>query len=229
MTATFGSDDVHARLAGLLRCGGWAALASVALTVAQLIIFVIWPPVNTVGEVFRLMVEQPLLGLLSVDLLYVVNNVAVWLFYLGLAVCLWEVSRSGTVIAVGLGTLQMAAYFASNPALELFLLGRSHATAGPDARPSLIAAGEGALARWNGTAFVTYYLLGAAVLLIMAGLLRRTPALGRSTWWWALAAGLLMLVPSSFGTLGMVFALASLVPWSVFCIVAGRRLLRLAG
>ena len=85
------------------------------------------------------------------------------------------------------------------------------------------------IAGWKGTAFVTYYLLGAAVLLILAWLLRRTTAFGRSAAWWALASGLLMLVPSPFGTPGMVFAIASLLPWSVFCVLAGRRLLRLGG
>lgn len=213
---------------GLLRWGGFAALASVALIVVQLVVFVIWPPVHTVAEVFRLMSEAPVIGLLSLDALYLVNNVAVWLFYLGLGVALWPVSRSGTAAAVGLGTLQMAAYVASNPALEMLALGQAHATAGQAGRATLVAAGEAVLAGWKGTAFVTYYLLGAVVLLIVAWLLRATTTFSRSTAWWALAAGLLMLVPSPFGTPGMVFALASLLPWSVFCLLAGRRLLRLA-
>ena len=59
--------------------------------------------------------------------------------------------------------------------------------------------------------------------------LRRSAAFSRATAAWALAAGVLMLVPSSFGTVGMVLALASLVPWSVLCVMAGRRLLGLAG
>ena len=228
MESTRDSNPASERFVGLVRCGGWAALISVVLTLVQVVVFVIWPPVHTVGEVFRLMVDSPMLGLLSMDLLYVVNNVAVWLFYLGLAVPLWQVSRSGTVIAMGLGTLQMAAYFASNPAVELLALGRAHVGASPEARQTLLAAGEAALARMNGTAFVTYYLLGAAVLLVLAGMLRQTAAVGRTTWWWALAAGVLMLVPSPFGSVGMGFALASLVPWSVFCVLAGSGLLRLA-
>lgn len=222
-----GSDLASDRFRGLLRCGGWAALASVGITVVQVVVFAIWPPVHTVREVFTLMVESPVAGLLSLDLLYVVNNVAVWLFYLGLAVPLWQVSRSGTVIAVGLGTLQMSAYFASNPALEMLSLARAYATADPGARQVLSAAGEAVLAGWKGTAFVTYYLLGATVLLLISWLLRRTAALGVSVRWWALAAGVLMLVPSTFGTLGLLFSLASLAPWTVLCIVAGRGLLRL--
>ncbi len=218
-----------ARWTGLLRTGGSAALGSVALIVVQLVVFIVWPPVHTVVDVFGLMNENPVLGLLSMDVLLLVNNLLTWLLYLGLGVVLWPVSRSAVTLVVGLGTLQMAAYTASNPALELLTLARLHAAAAADERAALAAAGEAVLARWNGTAFVTYYLLGAVVLLILAWLLRRSAAFSRATAAWALAAGVLMLVPSSFGTVGMVLALASLVPWSVLCVMAGRRLLGLAG
>ena len=46
---------------------------------------------------------------------------------------------------------------------------------------------------------------------------------------WGLAGAVLMVVPSNFGTVGLVFALASLLPWSVFAVLVWRRLLRLAG
>ncbi|QCU78605.1 hypothetical protein E7744_10905 [Citricoccus sp. SGAir0253] len=35
-------------------------------------------------------------------------------------------------------------------------------------------------------------------------------------------------MPSNAGVVGLVFALASLLPWSVFAVLAGRRLLVLA-
>ena len=37
-----------------------------------------------------------------------------------------------------------------------------------------------------------------------------------------------MAVPSNFGTVGLVFALASLIPWAVFAVLVARRLLNLA-
>jgi len=214
---------------GLLRWGGWGAIGSVALVVIQIAVFAIWPPVHTVTEVFALMARNPVLGLLSMDVLYLVNNLLVWLFYLGLGAALVPVSRSAAALAVGLGTLQMAAYLASNPAAEMRTRARAHARAEPSARAAREAAGEAVLTGWKGTAFLTYYFLGAAVLFILFWLLRRSADFPPSTAWWALASGILMLVPSPFGTVGMVFALASLLPWSVLCILAGRRLLQLAG
>lgn len=212
---------------GLLRLGGWAALGSVTLTVVQIAVFAVWPPPDTVPEIFELMVRSPVLGLFSMDLLYLANNLLVLLLYVALAVSLWTVSRSAVVLALTLGFVQMAAYFASNPAVEMLTLARAHALADASERAILEGAAKALLAQWTGTAFLAYYFLGAAVLLVLARLLARSPRFPRSAAWWALAAGVLMLVHSPFGLVGMVFAVGSLLPWTGFCVVVGRALLRL--
>lgn len=167
---TFPADNCPP-LAGVLRVGAWSAFASVALIIVQIVVFAVWPPVHTVAEVFDLMARSPVLGLVSLDLLYVVNNVLVWLMYLGLGAGLWRVSPSGVLLTLGLGTLQMAAYFASNPAVEMLSLGRAHSGAEPASSAALEAAGEALLANWKGTAFLTYYFLGGVVLLILCQVL----------------------------------------------------------
>lgn len=222
-------DQPSAAWSPLMRCAGWAALSSVALTVLQVVLFAVWPPVHTTAEVFDLMVANPVLGIISLDGVYVVNNVLVLLLYLGLGVVLWPPARSAVSIALPLGLLQMAAYMASNPAVEMLTLARAHDSADGLVRGQLLAAGEAVLVTWKGTAFLVYYWLGALVLLILAVALLRSQVLGRAAGWWALAAGLLMLVPSTFGPVGVAFALASLVPWCGLCVVTGRRLLRMAG
>lgn len=227
-TCETGSGAVRAKWRGLLRCAGWAAIASVALTCLQLIVFIVWPPPQTVAEMFDLMMSAPWLGLVSLDLLYLVNNLAVWLFYLGLCIALAEVSPSVTLIAGGVGTLQMSSYLASNPSVEIYLLAHRHADASPQAQVHLAAAGEAVMAGWKGTAFVTYYVLGALVLLLFAWLLHRSTVFGRVSSWWALAAGLLMVIPSTFGTVGLLMSLSSLLPWNVVCILLGVQLLRLS-
>lgn len=213
---------------GVLRCGGWAALGSVALTVVQIGVFTVWPPAETVPETFDLMQRSAVLGLLSMDVLYLLNNLLVLLLYLALAAVLWPVSRSAVALVIVLGIVQMAAYYASNPAVEMLTLARLHDRAGTAERAALESTGEAVLAGWTGTAYLVYYFLGAFVLLILAWLLRRSDAFPGSATWWALAAGILMLVPSSFGLVGMIFAITSLIPWSVLCVIVGLRLLRLA-
>ncbi|MFY1669878.1 hypothetical protein ACN27G_07940 [Plantactinospora sp. WMMB334] len=142
------------RWRGLLLAGGWAALGSVAVTVVQISILAAWPPPETAPEFFELMLRSPLLGLVSMDGLYLINNLMVLLVYLALAVPLWTASRSAVALVLTLGFLQMAAYNASNSAAEMLMLARTHDRTEAPERAAVEAAGEALLARWNGTAFL---------------------------------------------------------------------------
>jgi hypothetical protein len=155
----------------------------------------VWPPPETVPEIFDLMLRSPVLGLLSMDLLLLVNNLLVLLIYLALAVALWTVSRSAVVLT----------------------LARTHARVEAPEQAVLEGAGAALLPGWAGTGYlVYYYFLGAFVPFLLAWLLKRTTAFPPSASWWALPAGVLMLVPAPFGLVGLVFAFGSLIPWSVF-------------
>lgn len=212
---------------GLLRVGAWAAIASVALIVVQIAVFAAWPPPERVPEIFELMQRNPALGILSLDGLYIVNNLLVVLMYLALAATLARPAPSLTAIALTFGLIGIASYMASNPAFELLVLAGRAAQATGDAAASLEAGGEALLASWRGTAFLVYYELGAIVLLIWVAAMVRTGVYGRATMAWLLASGILMLVPSTAGIVGLVFGVASLVPWSVACILLARHWLRL--
>jgi hypothetical protein len=213
---------------GLAVTGGAAALASVALIVVQIGVYVAWPPPDTTVGFFALLVDEPLQGLLALDLLYIVSNLLTSLLYLALAVALWRVSRSGVVLALAFGVLGMAAYMASPRPLEMLALAQAHSQADPIQQVALVAAGDGMLATWTGTAFDVYYVFNFVTLLILAVLVSRSPVFTRATAVWGLTAAVLMAVPSNLGTIGLGFALASLLPWSVFAVLAGTRLLRLA-
>lgn len=220
-------DDVG-RWRGLVLTGAWVALASVALIVVQIVIYVLWPPPETTLGFFELLVDAPALGLLSLDALYILSNVLAYLLYLALAVPLWRVSRSAVVVALAFGTLGMAAYMASPRPVEMLALARAHETAAPAEQVALVAAGDGMLATWMGTAFDVYYFFNLVTLLVLSLLMYRSSVFTRATAVWGLVAAALMAVPSNFGVVGLVFALASLVPWAVFAVLVARRLLRLA-
>lgn len=84
------------------------------------------------------------------------------------------------------------------------------------------------LAVFKGTAFDIYYVLSGITLFLFVGAVFVSDRFGRAAGVWGLIAAGFMMIPSTVGTIGMVFALASLVPWVVFAFLAGRRLLRLA-
>lgn len=212
---------------GLVRVGAWAALASVVLIGVQIAIYLIWPPPDTAEDFFRVLADNPIAGLLMLDLIYPLSNVLTLLLYAALAVALWRVSRSAVAIASALGGIGMAAYMSSLRPVEMLHLARAYTEAGPGDKAALLATGEGMLATWTGTAFDAYYLLNFVTLLIFGVLIYRSTVFSRATAVWGLAAAALMAVPSNVDTVGLVFALASLLPWSVFAVLSARRLLAL--
>ena len=110
-----GSTSVNgevSRWRGAVGVAGWAALASVALTFVQVGIYIQWPPPESVEGLYALLAENPLLGLLSLDLLYIVNNLLVLLVYLGFFLVLGRRYPSTVTIGLLLGSVGMAAYMA---------------------------------------------------------------------------------------------------------------------
>lgn len=174
-----------------------------------------------------MLADNPVVGLLMLDLLYPLSNMLTLLLYAALAVALWRVSRSSVVIALALGGMGMAAYMSSPRPVEMLHLARAWSEADPGEQTALLATGEGMLATWTGTAFDVYYVLNFVALLIFGILIYRSSVFSRGTALWGLAAAVLMAVPSNLGTIGLAFAVASLVPWSVFAVLTGRRLLAL--
>ena len=220
-------DGEMSRWRGALIVAGWAALASVALTFVQVWIYVQWPPPESVEGFYSLFADNPLLGLASLDLLYIVNNLLVLLVYLGLFLVLRRRFSSTVTIGLLLGAVGMAAYMASNTAFEMLSLANAYAAADAAGRVALLGAGEAMLAVFEGTAFGIYYILSGITLFLFAGAVFASERFSRATGVWGLIAAGFMMVPSTAGTIGMVSALGSLVPWVVFAALVGRHLLRL--
>jgi hypothetical protein len=219
------SED-SVRWRGLLLVAGWAALASVALTFVQVWIYLVWPPPDTVVDYYSLFAENPLLGLLSLDLLYIVNNLLVLLFYLGLHVILRGSYPSTVTVGLLLATVGMAAYMASNTGFEMLSLAGAYQAADNTGRIALLGAGEAMLAVFKGTAFDIYYVVNAIVLFLFAGAVYASDRFSRVSGVWGLIAAAFMMIPSTVGGIGRIFALGSLVPWVVFAALVGWRLLR---
>lgn len=213
---------------GLLVTGAWCAFASVVMIVVQIPIYVIWPPPETAAGFYELLLDNPVLGLVSLDVLYVVSNAVMYVVYLALAVVLWRVSRSAVVIAVAFCVVGIAAYMSSSRPVEMLSLAHAYADADAETRTALLATGDGMIATWTGTGYDIYYYFTFVTLAVLAVLMLRSSIFSRATAVWGLASAALMTIPTNFGTVGMVFAIASLVPFSVFAVLVGKRLLKLA-
>ncbi len=224
--ATVRSDARQWR--GLLITGAWCAFASVVMIVVQVPIYVVWPPPESTEGFFELLVDNPVLGLVSLDVLYVVSNALMYLVYLALAVVLWRISRSAVVIALAFCVVGIAAYMSSPRPVEMLSLAQAYADADAETRTALLATGDGMVATWAGTGYDIYYYFTFVTLAVLTILMLRSSIFSRATAVWGLVSAVLMTVPTNFGTVGMVFAIASLVPFSVFAVLVGKRLLELA-
>jgi hypothetical protein len=222
------SSSIDEKWSGLARLGGYACVAMLVIMAAQMIVFIMWPPPDTVLDLFNLFQKNAFLGLLSMDLLYVVNNSVLILIYLALYTALKPVDESAALVALVSGLVGIAAYYPSNTAFEMLALSRQYAAALNDAQRLIYqSAGQAMLETYGGTAFDMYYLLNAAALLIFAVLMFRSPSFSKTIAAIGLASGILMTIPSTAGTLGLIFSLASLLPWGVFLVLITPRFFRL--
>lgn len=227
---TFGkkvAEFVDSRWKGLYISGGVAAFTMLLLIIIQIIVFVVWPPPTTVEGYFSLFQKSWLLGLLSLDLIYIVDSVLQILIYLGVYFVLRKASESSMLIALIFGIVGIAAYFASNTAFEMLSLSNQFAVATTEAqRTMFLTAGQVMLETYKGTAFDIYYVLNAIVLFIFSPVMLRSKLFSRATAYLGFLAGILMIVPSSAGMLGLYFSLASLIPWAIWLVLVGQRLLQ---
>ncbi|MEW6548526.1 MAG: hypothetical protein AB1407_03610 [Spirochaetota bacterium] len=199
---------------GLFLCASISSILMFAFIIVQILVYSIWSPPGDAEGMYRLMRENWLLGLLSMDFLYIVDCVLLAIIYLGVYMAVRDWGESSMLIATVLGLLGIAAYFASNPVFEMLYLGRTYDPALPqEARSAMLGAGRGFMETYKGTAFNIYYVLNTVYLFLATPVMRKSGLFSRATIISGFAAAVLMVIPSSAGTLGIVFSLASLVPW----------------
>ena len=216
-------------LNGLYKIGGIMAIIIVILIPVQMIIFISFPPPDNALDFFNLFNKNWLLGLLSLDLLYILNNVLLIFVYLGLYAALRRVNQSYMIIALILGFIGIAAYFASTVAFEMLSLSKQYAIAETiELKIQCLTSGQIMLVTYKGTAFDVYYVLNAIALIIISKVMLHDNTFSKSTAIGGLISGILMLIPTTAGTIGLTFGIASLIPWTIFSILIAKRFFKLS-
>jgi hypothetical protein len=167
---------------GLLRTASIAAFMSIALIPGQFAIWIISPPPETAEGFLKLYVENPLQGILNLDLPLVINCGIVLLIYIALFVVLRRREPVLGLLALVLGSVAMAAYFPSNTSIEMYHLSRIYASAGSGTeQTALVAAANLLLAVTKGTGYSTFYVVSGFALLFFSIAMLRTDLLSRFT------------------------------------------------
>jgi hypothetical protein len=218
------------RFTAPLRIAAAAAITSALFIPIQIAVFVAWPPPLDGGAAdwFALLHEHRLVGLVDLDLLLVADNVLLVPILLALFVLLRQVRESTMLIALAAGLLGVAMYVATNPAVQLATLSDQYSRATTDAqRASAVAAGDAALAMWQGTAFHVAYLAGSLAGILIGVVMLAGNTFGRTIAWLAIGSNALALglyLPG-YGVYVSVFSVVFLEIWYV---LLARRLLQLA-
>lgn len=213
------NQDFKINFQPLYRVAHFLSLAMLLIIPLQIVIYVIAPPPDTVTGFFELYQQNPFLGLLSLDFLYLFNNVIITIIYLALFFLLIREKPVTAILALMLGLIGIACYFPSNPAFEMLTLSNQYFQALPGQQNIYLAAGEALMAGYSGTTFDVYYVLSTICLLLFAFAIIRSPKFKKSVGLWGLASGFFMIIPSSAGVLGIIFSLLSLIPWMVFVLL----------
>lgn len=215
---------------GLLRAGAVAALGTAAVTIVQVVAFVVWPPSSfeptrsAALHYLDLARTRPLLAFVQLDGLMLIDYVLLILVFLTLYVVLRREGPSLMLVGTVLALVAITLYFVVNPAPAMLVLAGHYGPAAPGApRDTIVAAAVAVLADFQGAAFLVHYvLMGVAGILVSLVMLRGV-VFSRAAAIAGLLQGAMMLVPSSFGTVGIVFALGSLAPFVVwFALIAAR-------
>jgi len=113
----------------------------------EIALFSAQKPPDTVAGWFGLLQTNRLLGLAYLHIFDLVNYALVGMMFLALYAALRRVNKSHMAIAVTLGLVGIAVYFASNTALSMLSLSEQYAYArAAEQRPLLLAAGQALLA-----------------------------------------------------------------------------------
>lgn len=194
----------------------YCSILMLVLVPIQVIVFILSPPPDTTLGFFELYQESALLGLLSLDLIYLFSNLILIPLYIALGLIFYKYNPSYIIMAIFISIISLSSFYPSNPAIEMLTLSKQYFQAAPQENMIYITAAESLLAGYTGTAYVAYYILGAITLLLFSYTIFKSNAEYKSIGLWGLLSGVFMLIPASFGIVGMTFSLLSLIPWCVF-------------
>lgn len=213
----------------LYRLGAIAAVVVLALIPAQMVVFFVSPPPQTVPELFALFQRSPLLGLLAMDLIYLTDILLMPLVLLAVGAALWRARPAWVGLALVIAFVSTATYFVSNTAFEMLSLSQRHAAAATDVeRTMLLGAGEAMFALYKGTAFNVSYVLAGVAGLLLAWVMFKSDVFGRATAYVGIGMNILALIPATLGTVGLIASLLFLLPFVLWLILVARKLFALA-
>lgn len=220
----------HQQWTGLFRVAAVSALATGILIPLQIVAFILWPlPQGGVVEWFDLFADNAVIGLISFDLVLLVEEVLLVPIILALYILLRRRSQSLALITTSLWLLSVALFIGSNTAFDMLALSNQYASASSEAeRATYVAAGQAALTSYMeyGTSFTAGYVLASLAGVLAGVAMLRSRVFPALAGWAVLIANVLgfaLFIP----TIGVVLSIVSVVVLVAWYLAVGWTLLRL--
>lgn len=227
------SVSTRATFSLLYRVAAVAAVATVVVTIVQIVLGLLWPPPDftptaaAAVDILTMAQANPALTFLRLDGLMVLDYILLVVVYLALYAALRPSNPSLMLLATGLALVAITLYLTTNPAATMLVLAGQY-SASDAGQAGVISAAQAVLVNFQGTAFLVHYIvMGIAGILVGLAMLR-SDVFSRNTALAGLAQGAMMLVPVTFGTIGLLFALGSLIPFILWFVLIALQLLRLS-
>ncbi|MBN2502258.1 MAG: DUF4386 family protein [Anaerolineales bacterium] len=218
-------EYTDARWKTLYKVAGIAALITAAIIPISIVAYFIWPIYP--DDIFTVIQESKLAGLMSLDFLYLFGNIFAIPAFLAFYLSLRRTDESWALLALTLGFIGLVVLIPARPVFEMLALGDQYAAATTDAQRAIIqTAGEAVLATFHGTAFNAHYILGSLSLLITAILMLRSEVYGKASAYVGIATNLVVFglyVP----VVGVYLSLLSVVGYLVWWIMLARKFFQL--
>jgi hypothetical protein len=189
----------------------------------QIIVFIIFPISSTVLEWFEIFYKYPIIGLFHSDFFLMIDNILIAVIYLAFYHSLKNINKGLLQIGIVFGLIGIASYISTCKTFELLSLSNKYFNATSEIEKNIIvSSGQTMLSIWQGTAFDVYYVLNAITLFVVSLVMYKSSTYGKTTAVIGLITGFFMIIPSTFGIIGLIFSLISLIPWYIFAIRFGK-------
>lgn len=213
----------------LFRVAASASITIVILIPVQILIFVISPPPSTVAEFFMLFQNNILLGLLSLDLLLMIDYVLMIPIFLAIYVILSKTNQSFAAVGTVMGFVGIIVYFSSNTAFDMLYLSEQYdSVATSDLQKTLLlASGQSMLATFQGTSFHVSYVLLSIATVILSILMVKNRVFGKAIGTSGIlvaAIGLGLYIPQ----IGLFLSIISLIPGTAWYILVAKSLFKMS-
>ncbi len=203
MSQTVTKTPSDPRWRDLYKIAGVAAVISELVILLGFVTYFIWPYTpgkNPTESIFLLLQNDPMGGLVSLDLFLFIGNLFSLMLFLALYISLRQVNESVALIALAIGLIGLILLIPARPILELYNLSKAYALASTEAEKSqLLAAGTSLLAQFDGIGWYMNTLLGGLSLLASSILMLRSTLFSKATAYVGIVTNLILclfVIPS---------------------------------